>query len=223
MQVRGRQLDLDALLVVMLGVKMLEQGDRILGRKLKAAEMLGQQGAHISGNPLEKLLVRLIDEMVLVAQREAVGDPHADVLVGADDRLGALFDLRQLARHPAVNMLHCRDPRGDHLERRIEGVEVDIEVAGDEARGEPELERHIGRAQLDRREADVMMTVDEAGQQHLLACADDRRIWIGAAQLSESADRDDTPVALQHGAVVDLLPSMTIERPRDDMLSANDR
>jgi hypothetical protein len=36
-------------------------------------------------------------------------------------------------------MLHCRDPGGDHLERRIEGVEVDIEVAGDEARGEPEL------------------------------------------------------------------------------------
>jgi hypothetical protein len=68
-----------------------------------------------------------------------------------------------------------------------------------------------------------MMTVYEAGQQHLLARADDRRIWIGAAQLSESADRDDTPVALQHGAVVDLLPSMTIKRPRDDMLSANDR
>ena len=68
-----------------------------------------------------------------------------------------------------------------------------------------------------------MVTVDEARQQHLLAVADDRRIGVGAVQLRKSADRDNDPVALQHGAVVDLFPAMTIERPRDDMFAANDR
>ena len=168
MQVRRRELDLDALLVVMLGVEMLEQGDRILGRQLKAVEVLGQHRAHVGGDTFEELLVRFIDEMVLIAQREAIRDPHADVLVGADDRFRALLDLRELAGHPAVNVLHRGDAGRDHLERRIERVEVEIEIAGDEARGEPQFERHVGRAELDRRQADVMVAVDEARQQRLL-------------------------------------------------------
>ena len=47
MQVRRRQLDFDALLVVVLGVKVLEQFDRILGGQLKTAEMLRQQRADV--------------------------------------------------------------------------------------------------------------------------------------------------------------------------------
>ncbi len=129
----------------------------------------------------------------------------------------------KLARHPAMNVLHRGDAGGDHLEGRIERVEVEIEIAGHQARREPQLERHVGRAQLDRRQADMMVAVDEAGQQRLLARADHRRIRIGALQILEWADRGDDAVALQHSAVVDLLPSMAIERPRDDMLAANDR
>ena len=162
MQVRRRELNLDALLVVMLGVQMLEQGDRVSGRKLKAAEMLGQQRPDVSREALEELLVGLIDQVVLVAQREAIRHPHADIFVGADDRFRALFDLRQRAGHPAVNMLHRGDARGDHLERRIERIEIEIEVSGDQTGGEPQFERHVGRAELDRRQADMMVAVDEA-------------------------------------------------------------
>ena len=61
------------------------------------------------------------------------------------------------------------------------------------------------------------------GSSTCTAIADDRRIGVGAAELLISADRDDGPVALQDGSVVELFPAVTIERPRDDMLSANDR
>ena len=55
MQIGGRKLDLDALLVVMLGVKMLEEGDRVLGRQLEAVEVLRKHGAHVGGKALEEL------------------------------------------------------------------------------------------------------------------------------------------------------------------------
>jgi hypothetical protein len=122
-----------------------------------------------------------------------------------------------------VNVLDCGDAGRDHLECGVKGVEVEIEIAGDQACREPQLERHVRRAELDWRQADVVVTVHEAGKQRLLAVADDWRIWVGAPQFIERADRSDDTVALQHGAVVDLLPPMTVERPRDNMLAANDR
>jgi hypothetical protein len=51
----------------MLGIEMLEQGDRILGGELKAAEVFGQHRADVGRDPVEELVVRLVDEMVLVA------------------------------------------------------------------------------------------------------------------------------------------------------------
>src|SRR5271167_4930045 len=112
MQVRRGQLNLHALLVVMLGVEMLEQCDRILARQLKAVKMLCEHWTHVGGDTVEELLVRLVDEMVLIAQRKAIGDAHADVFVCADDRFRAFLNLRELARHPAVNVLYGGDARG---------------------------------------------------------------------------------------------------------------
>ena len=222
-QVGRGQLDLDPLLVVVPGVEVLEESDGIARRELEAREMPGQERTDVRGHALEEALVRLVDEEVLVAQREAVGDAHADVLVGADDRLRPLLDLRQLARRPAVDVLHRGDAGGDHLEGRVEGVEIEVELADDEARGEPELERHVGRAELDGRQADVMVAVHEAGQEHLFAAADDGQLRMAAAQLRKGADRRDDAVLLQHGPVVDLLPAVTVEGARDDVLAANDR
>ncbi len=99
---------------------------------------------------------------------------------------------------------------------------MEIEATGHQARREPQFEWHVGGAEPNRRQADVVVAIDEAGQQRLLTRADDRRIWIGAAQLIKWADRGYDTVAPQHCAVVDLLPPMTIEPPRDDMLAAND-
>ena len=68
------------------------------------------------------------------------------------------------AGYTAVQMLHRSDPKLHHLERRVERVEVGIDVASSEPACEPKLEGMIGRAELKRRQADVMMAVDEAGQ-----------------------------------------------------------
>ena len=68
-----------------------------------------------------------------------------------------------------------------------------------------------------------MMRVDETGQQHLLAVADDRRARIVSMQIREGANRRDHAIVLKHRAVIDLLPAMTVERTRDHMLAANDR
>src|ERR1700728_1983023 len=47
MQVRRGQLNLHALLVVVLGVEMLEQSDRILTRQLKAIKMPREHRTHV--------------------------------------------------------------------------------------------------------------------------------------------------------------------------------
>ena len=57
-----------------------------------------------------EFLIVPIDEPVLVAEREGVGDPHADVLVGANHPAGDGFDRFEAAGQPAVQMLHGGDP-----------------------------------------------------------------------------------------------------------------
>src|SRR6476661_616632 len=126
--------------------------------------------------------------------------------VGADCVGRALLDVGQPARHPALDVLYRGDARADHLEGRIERVEIEVDVADHQAGDEPQLERHVGRAELHRREADMVMAVDEARQQDLLASADHRRGRILPLQVVIGADGDDYAVLLQHGAVLDLVP-----------------
>ena len=57
-----------------------------------------------------EFLIVPIDEPVLVAECEGIGDAHADVLVRADHLSGPGFDRLQPAREPAVQMLHGGDP-----------------------------------------------------------------------------------------------------------------
>ena len=180
----------------MLGVEMFEQCDCILARQLKTIKMPCEHGTHVGGDTVEKLLVRLVDEMVLIAQRKAIRDAHADIFVRADDQFRALLNLCELAWHPTVDVLHGGDAGRNHLERGIERVKVEVEVPGHQARGEPQFERHVGGAELDRRQANMVVAIDETGQQRLLTRADNRRIRVGAAQLIERADRTDDAIAL---------------------------
>ena len=111
--VRRRELDPDALLALVLGAKMIEQRDGLLRRHLKAGEILGEKRANIGGHARQELFVGLVDEMVLLAQRVAVGHPHADVFVGADNglglRLGLSGDRRGSSRAGAAPW-SCRRP-----------------------------------------------------------------------------------------------------------------
>ena len=144
MEVGRRQLDLDPLLVVVLGMEMLEQRAVIGQAQPEAREMALQCRPQLSRQARGEFLVVLIDEPVLVAQCEGIGDAHADVFVGADHLAGAGLDRGQVARQPAVQMLHGGDARGDHLEGGIERVEIEIDPPHHQPGHEPQLERHVG-------------------------------------------------------------------------------
>jgi hypothetical protein len=109
-----------------------------------------------------------------------------------------------------VDVLNRGGARADHLERRVERVEIEVEIADHHAGDEPQFERHVGRAELHRCEPDVMMAVDETRQQDLLATADHRHRRMLAVQILVGADGNDDAVLLQHRAVLDLVPGETV-------------
>ena len=80
---------------------------------------------------------------------------------------------------------------------------------------QPKLQRHVGGAELHRRQADMVMPVHEPGQHHLAPGADDRRAGMRLAQRRVGADGLDHAVLLQHGAVIDLVPAVAAGRVGD--------
>ena len=209
-QVGRGELDLHPALVVMLRMEALEHVHRVVEAHLEAVEPALHGALQLLRQTCHELLVGLVDQAVLVAHGVAVADAHADILVGADGLGGALLDVGEHTRHPALDVLHRGDARADHLEGRIERVEIEVEVADHHAGDEPELQRHVGRAELHRREADMVVAVDEARQQDLLAGADDGDGRVLAMQVVVGADGCDDAVLLQHGAVLDLVPGEAV-------------
>ena len=69
----------------------------------------------------------------------------------------------------------------------------------------------------------MVMTIDEARQQHLTAVADHPGVRVRIFQLLVRAHRLDGVVDDQQGAVVDLLDTVTIERLGDDVAATDDR
>ena len=62
---------------------------------------------------------------------------------------------------PAVDVLDSGDPGLEHLERRVERVEIRVDRPRAEPAREPELERMVGRAELERGEPHVVVGVHE--------------------------------------------------------------
>ena len=114
--VRRRELDPDALLALVLDAKMIEQRDGLFRRHLKTGEILSQQRADVGWHTRQELFVGLVHEMVLLAQRVAVGDPHADIFVGANDGFGLRLGLSGVAGDPAMQVLRRGRAGGHHLE-----------------------------------------------------------------------------------------------------------
>ena len=112
-----------------------------------------------------------------------------------------------------MDMLNRGHARADHLEGRVQRVEVEVEAARHHPGDEPKLERHIGRAELDRCQADVVVGVDEGRQHDLGAAADHRRVGIALAEVVVGADGGNQAVVLKHCAVFDFLPAVSVEGP----------
>ena len=216
MEVGRRQLDLDPLLVVVLGTELLEQRAVIGQIQPKAREMALQRRLQFGRQARGKFLVIVIDEPVLVAEGKGIGDAHADVLVGADHLAGAGRDRFQTARQPAVQMLHGGDAGGDHLEGGIERVEVEIDPPRHQPGHKPQLERHVGRSELHRGQPDMVVGVDKPGQHDLTAGAEDRELRIFCDEFGGGPDLGDDAVTLQYRAVFDLLPVAAVCRLGED-------
>ena len=116
-------------------------------------------------------------------------------------------------------MVDGGDARLEVLERGVEGVEVEIDVPGGVAAGEPQFERVVGRAELERRQADVVMGIDHAGHDHLPIGAEDLGRLVRRGKLGERSDLDDGAVLLVDGGIVEHQRAVAACDLADDVLS----
>ncbi len=128
-QVRRGELDAGAGLVVVFGMKVAEHRHVVVEPGLEGLEDALHRVLQLGRQTRDELRVGLIDEAVLVAHGVAVGDAHPDVVVGAQHLFGARTHLVQRSGQPAVDVLDRGDPGLDHLERRVERVEVEVDGA----------------------------------------------------------------------------------------------
>jgi hypothetical protein len=115
-----------------------------------------------------------------------------------------------------MKMLDRGYARFDHLEGRIEGVEMRVDLAEPDLGGKPEFERQIGRAKLERRQSDMVMAVDEAGEHHIAERPDHRPVGIRYAQRIEWADRRNDAVTDRDRSIIDDPRPPVIADPSDD-------
>jgi hypothetical protein len=160
MEIGWSELHLDPARIPVAAVKPFEQRDVVIERQLKTLEPSLHRAAQLGRQAGDEVLVPLVDQPVLVAHRVRVGNSHPDILVGADRLLATAIHLIQFSGDTAVQMLDRRDTRRDHLERRIKRVEVKVDVPHHHAGDEPQFERHVRRAELHRRQSDVVVSVD---------------------------------------------------------------
>ena len=222
-QIGRRQLDPGPRLARMLLAERVEHLEELVERHGLGGEMLGHRRLQLRREAAHELGVVLVDQPVLVTDREGVGHAHADGLVGPQHLVGAVQQGRQPAGDPAVQVLDRGDPGLDHLERRVEGVEIGIDPPRAEPTGEPQLERIVGRAQLQRGQTDMVVAIDEARQDHPAGIAHDLGLRVAPRQLRERTGGPDHPVLLIDGTVLDDLHRMAIAHPGHDMTSTDQR
>jgi hypothetical protein len=122
-----------------------------------------------------------------------------------------------------VQVLDGRDPRLEHLEGGVERVEVRIDVPGRHTAREPQFERMIGRAELQGREADVVMAVDEAGHDHVLGRAQHLVGTVAGLELSVRPHFHHHAIALEHRAIGDDTSRRPALDPDDYVLATDQR
>ncbi len=192
-QVGGRDLNADAVTLTMARQQFVEDRDLVGERHGEALEEGSGRRTQLLGQAGDEILVGLVDEPVLVAQGHRIGGAHADVAIGADDLLGGGENVGRRSRRATVEVLHGGDAALDHLEGGEQRVGIEIDIAQRDAAGEPEFQRVVGRAELQRRRADMVMRVDEARRDREVAPAGHGRVGIGRLQIGERPGRDDHP------------------------------
>ena len=223
MEIGGGELNANALTAVILLARRFEEAELLVERLRVPRQMVAELGREVVRQAAQEILVRFVDQPVLVAQGIRIGRAHADVLVGVDDAPDDPFDVAEWQRQPTVEVLNRGHARGDHFERRVERVEVGIGPAARDAGGEPELQRVVARADLDRRQPDVVVAVDQPRDDHVVGRTDDLVGTVLRCERVVTADVDDYAVALKYRTVLDdrrLVPAGDAE---DDVFSTYQR
>ncbi len=169
---------------------------------MKRRKVLRHHRPHLHRQAFREDRVVLIDEPVLVPEREGIRSPHAYLAVGADDLPAGGQHVLDAAGRAAVEMLNGGDAARDHLEGGEERVEPQVHVAERQTRGEPELQRMVRRAELERRQAHMVVRVDQAGDDHLAPAADEARIRMPPPHIRGRSDGGDHAVDDQKRRVV---------------------
>ena len=125
------------------------------------------------------------------------------------------------SRHPALQMLHGGDTGFDHFERGVQRVEVGVDGAARDPGREPELQGVVTRPALDRRQADVVMAVDEPRDDDVVRRADDCVGLVSGRDLVMGADVDDDAVALEDRTVLDDRRFVAVDDSADHVLPTN--
>ena len=169
----------------------------------------------------QKTLVVFVHEVVLVPVRKRECDAHPGVLVGLDDACARLVQAR-VRRQPGHHVIvHDRGyARLNHLHGAVQGVQVGVDVAQRPACDDPCLQRHVQRAELKRRETDMMMGVHQSGYHGEIGGA---YLFVGLVPgpyFLVGTDLDDLAVPLEHRAILDYVAGVLIDDARDDVSAA---
>ena len=120
-------------------------------------------------------------------------------------------------------MVDRRDARLDHLECRIERVQIRVDAACSQAVGNPKLELLIGTAELDGCHTDMMMAIDETGHDDMTAVTQDLVRLVATGETLVGANLDDLAIALEDRAVLDDFRTVVIVDSGDDVFTTDYR
>ena len=109
--------------------QLVEDGDLIVERHGEALKVGAHRRPQLVRQARDEILIGLVDEPVLVAQRHRIGGAHADVAIGGRSPSRPRRAPRRRPRRAAVQVLHRGDAARDHLERGEQRVGVEIDVA----------------------------------------------------------------------------------------------
>ena len=168
-------------------MQIVEDRDLVDKRHREAREIPAHVRLQLGRQPRDEIAIGAVNEPVLVAQRGGVRGAHADIAIGTDHRMRRREHLSRRSRHAAVEVLHRGHAARNHLERGIERIEIEIHIAKPEPAGEPQLERMVGRAELERRQSDMVVGVDQSGDHNTAGAADEASVRVHPPQLRERA------------------------------------
>ena len=173
-------------------------------RDLRGGEARARPFGEIRRRPPQHLRVRRVAQHVAVADHPGESRPHPDVVIGVEHGVGGLVPDLPIRGKVGEDVVDAGGPALQHLDGREQGVEAQGQLAhGAEAR-QPQLQRREGHARHQRRQAEMVVAVGEAGHGDQAGTAEAGQPLAALRDLGRGPDLGD-PAGLDadRGALVD--------------------